>query len=157
MPEVISVGGVHIDKDGSMQASDYASSFVSTRFPGRNVPDICGLCGLQPAATYIALPIPPGCDIDQRRGGPSFPDKDETGLSDGWGVFSGTSAACPMVAGVVALILNKHPGATMNDVRARLQKAKDITTGKTFMGDQAVVGPDLATGHGLVDAEQACA
>jgi len=162
-PDTISVGGVYKAEDGMLRASDYASSFDSFRFqnhPNRrevHVPEVCGLCGLRPAATYIALPIPPGCEIDRGRGGGSFPDKDETGKTDGWGVFSGTSAACPMTAGVVALILQKHPNATLLEVRQRLYKAKDVTTGQSSHGDSAGPGYDAATGYGLVDAEQAVA
>ncbi len=157
MPETISVGGVYIDAAGLKMASDYASSFDSTRFPGQHVPEVCGLTGVQPKAIYITLPIPPGCEIDRKFGGKSFPDKDETGKTDGWGVFSGTSAACPMVAGAVALILSKYPGATLADVRQRLYQTQDVTMGQSAMGDPAGPGFDAATGHGLVDAAQACA
>lgn len=157
MPETISVGGVYVDDQSAMQASDYASSFDSTRYPGEHVPEVCGLCGLKPGATYIALPIPPGCQIDQVRGGPSFPEKDETALDDGWGVFSGTSAACPMVAGAVALILSKYPDAGLTEIRQRLRgSGRDVTAGASAMGDPAAPGPDAATGHGLVDAAMAC-
>lgn len=158
MPETISVGGVYVDDQGAMRASDYASSFDSTRYPAEHVPEVCGLCGLLPAATYIALPIPPACEIDQGRGGPSFPQKDETELNDGWGVFSGTSAACPMVAGVVALILSRFPDADRTEILQRLRASgRDVTAGASAMGDQARSGPDAATGHGLVDAMAACA
>lgn len=157
MPETISVGGVYIDKAKSKMASNYASSFRSTRFPGQKVPFVCGLVGQRPRAIYIALPIPPGCEIDKAFGGPGYPDKDETTGLDGWGVFSGTSAACPQVAGVIALILSKHPSATLNEVRQRLSStAVDIITGTSFMGDAAGPGVDDATGHGLVDAAKAC-
>jgi subtilisin family serine protease len=158
MPETISVGGVYVDDQNAMQASDYASSFDSTRYPGEHVPQVCGLCGLLPAATYVALPIPPACEIDQARGGPSFPHKDETAVDDGWAVFSGTSAACPMVAGVVALILDKYPNAGMTEILQRLRASgRDVTAGASAMGDHAGPGPDAATGHGLVDAMAACA
>lgn len=158
MPETISVGGVYVDDQAVMQASDYASSFNSTRYPGEHVPEICGLCGMRPAATYIALPIPPACEIDRIRGGRSFPQKDETALDDGWGVFSGTSAACPMVAGVVALILDKHPNAAFPEILQRLRDSgRDVTRGKSAMGDPAGPGTDAATGYGLVDATAACA
>jgi subtilisin family serine protease len=162
-PDTISVGGVYKAQDGTLRASDYASSFDSFRFQNHpnkrevHVPEVCGLCGLRPAATYIALPIPAGCEIDRSRGGGSFPDKDETGKTDGWGVFSGTSAACPMTAGVVALILQQHPNATLAEVRQRLSKAQDVTTGQSSHGDSAGPGYDAATGYGLVDAVQAVA
>jgi subtilisin family serine protease len=158
MPETIGVGGVYVDDQGEMQASNYASSFDSTRYPGEHVPTVCGLCGLRPAATYIALPVPPGCEIDQELGGPSFPHKDETASDDGWAVFSGTSAACPMVAGVVALILSKYPNADRSEILDRLRTSgRDVTTGVSAMRQSAGLGPDAATGHGLVDATLACA
>lgn len=157
MPETISAGGVYIDKGGQKMASDYASSFDSTRFPGQHVPEVCGLTGMKPRAIYITLPIPAACEIDRSLGGRSFPDRDETSKRDGWGVFSGTSAACPMVAGVVALILSKHPGADLAEVRQRLYQAQDVTLGQSAMGDPAGPGYDAATGYGLVDAERACA
>ena len=162
-PDTISIGGVYKAEDGTLRASDYASSFDSFRFQNHpnkrevHVPEVCGLCGLRPAATYIALPIPAGRELDRGRGGGSFPDKDETGKTDGWGVFSGTSAACPMAAGVVALVLQKHPNATLAEVRQRLYKAVDVTAGQSSHGDSAGPGYDAATGYGLVDAEQAVA
>jgi hypothetical protein len=65
MPDVISAGGVFVDKEGSMQASDYASAFPSKIYPGRSVPDLCGLVGMLPRATYIMLPVPPGSETDR--------------------------------------------------------------------------------------------
>ena len=64
-PDVISAGGVFMDFDGSLRASDYASGFASAVYPGRNVPDLCGLVGLQPSAAYIMLPLAESCAIDQ--------------------------------------------------------------------------------------------
>lgn len=155
-PDVISVGGVYSDPQGNLLASNYASSFRSTRYPGVSVPYVCGLVGMKPHATYIALPVPPGCEIDTALSeGGSYPDSDETGPDDGWAVFSGTSAACPMVAGIVALILQKYPTATLQDVRDRLAKAVDVTAGVTSTGDVAGPGRDQATGYGLADAVQA--
>jgi serine protease AprX len=156
MPETISVGGAYTNEQGEMMASDYASSFDSTRFPNEHVPEICGLVGMKPQAVYIALPIPSGCEIDRELGGANFPDKDETQTDDGWAVFSGTSAACPQVAGVVSLILSKYPGADQTEIRERLYRSKDVIQGQSAMGDLAGPGYDDATGYGLVDAEKAC-
>lgn len=156
MPETISVGGVYLDEAGNLRASDYASSFESTRYPGSHVPEICGLVGMQPNAIYITLPVPPGSDIDRQFGGTPYPLNDETATDDGWAVFSGTSAACPMVAGVVALIQSKFPDAGLNSIRNRLYAARDVTEGRTYHGDAAGPGYDKATGFGLVDAERAC-
>src|SRR5262245_16432688 len=45
MPRVIAAGGVTLLSDGALEASSYASSFVSKLYPGRRVPDLCGLVG----------------------------------------------------------------------------------------------------------------
>ena len=112
MPDVISAGGVFVAKDGSMRASDYASAFPSKIYPGRFVPDFSGLVGMQPHASYIMLPVPPGSEIDHET---SRPDDgrpgDGTAPDDGWGVFSGTSAAAPQLAGVCCAALAKEPRA----------------------------------------------
>ena len=63
-PEVISVGGAFMAPDGSIIASDYSSGFQSAIYPGRRVPDVCGLVGLRPKAIYIMLPVEPGDSID---------------------------------------------------------------------------------------------
>ncbi len=71
----------------------------------------------------------------------------------GWGIFSGTSAAAPQVAGVVATLLQIDPTLTPNDVKQILQlTAKDVVNGQSAHGDPAGPGPDAATGAGLVDA-----
>jgi subtilisin family serine protease len=156
MPEVISVGGAHADNAVALRASNYASSFMSLIFPGRRVPDFCGLVGLQPKALYILLPIPKGCSIDTSLGGVPFPNQDETGTQDGWGVFSGTSAAAPQVAGICALLLQKKPSLTPTEVKAILRAtAVDVKVGTSAMGETAGPGVDNATGSGLVDALRA--
>jgi len=154
MPEVISAGGVFVDDHGAMRASDYASAFASKIYSGRSVPDFCGLVGMQPHADYIMLPIPPGCEIDRDNS-----PHDETTAADGWGVFSGTSAAAPQLAGVCALLLEKNAGLTPGDVKAVLKRScKDVTKGSAnaasnedHPGVKASPGQDGATGAGLVD------
>jgi subtilisin family serine protease len=141
MPEVISVGGVVVDEKLNYSATRYTSGFESTWFPGRKVPDVSGLCGTPPRADYIVLPVQKGASLDK---------------AFGWGVFSGTSAASPMVAGVCALLKEADPSLTPNDIKNILRHtARDITTGTNAMGFKAVPGPDLATGAGLVNAERA--
>jgi hypothetical protein len=156
MPEVISVGGVHVNyPDLSLEASSYASSFASKLYPGRHCPDLCGLTGkaakigANNRAPSIMLPVQPGSALDAIT--PS------TGATDdGWGLFSGTSAACPQVAGVAALLLEKKPGMTPADVKAKLMAtARDVKTGASSSGETAGSGPDDATGAGLVDAKWA--
>lgn len=141
MPEVVSVGGVVVDENLKYSATSYTSGFDSTWFPGRRTPDICGLCGTPPTADYIVLPVQKGANLEK---------------SGGWGAFSGTSAASPMVAGVCALLKEADPDLTPVDIRNILKyTARDITSGTNAHGKTAGPGPDGATGFGLVDAERA--
>ena len=112
MPDVVAVGGVFMDRDGSMRASDYASGFMSNVYPGRRVPDVSGLVGMRPKAIYIMLPLSEGAAIDVGNAGGTHPNGDETPNNDGWAAFSGTSASCPQVAGVCALIKQACPRLT---------------------------------------------
>jgi subtilisin family serine protease len=157
-PDVISVGGVSIDQAGALRASDYASGFDSNVYPGRRVPDLSGLVGMRPGAQLIMLPVPEGCQLDVDEAGGTHPNGDETATNDGWAAFSGTSAATPQVAGVCALIRQACPRLTPPQVRDILMStARDVTTGTNHpnFGNTAVVGPDNATGNGLVDANKA--
>ncbi len=149
-PSVIAVGGVHVNYPAlDLEASSYASSFKSTFYPGRSVPDVCGLVGkkVSSGAPLIMLPVPPGSSLDLGNTG-------STG--DGWGIFSGTSAASPQVAGIVALLLEKKPGLTPAQAKKILmESALDVQKGKSRMGHTATTGPDLATGAGLANAKWA--
>jgi subtilisin family serine protease len=161
MPDVISAGGVFVDEHNEMQASNYASAFQSKIYPGRFVPDMCGLVGMLPHASYIALPVPPGSEIDRET---SQPDDglpgDGTGPDDGWGVFSGTSAAAPQLAGVCALLLERNSRLTPSEVKSILRRsARSVTKGSANpassddgVGETASLGDTGATGAGLVDA-----
>ncbi len=167
MPEVISVGGVyaHADLDGDdfrLEASDYASAFDSQIYPGRHVPDVCGLVGMKPSGVYIMLPVPPGSQIDTGLAGGTYPDNDETDPDDGWAVISGTSASSPQIAGVCALLKEVEPGLSPDLVKSILRaSARDVTsgtsneTGASPDGQPAGKGHDGATGAGLVDAQVA--
>lgn len=161
MPHVIALGGVFahpnvIGQDFDLMASDYASSFDSQIYPGRHVPDVCGLVGMQPHAIYIMLPVEPGDDIDQGVAGPGYPNKDETSPKDGWAVISGTSAASPQIAGVCALLKQVQPGISPSLMKAILRaSARDVTSGHSSQGQPAGEGHDGATGPGLVDAHAA--
>ncbi len=141
MPEVISVGGVVVDDQLDYSATPYASGFKSTWFPNRSTPDICGLCGTPPSADYIVLPVQARAQLEKQ---------------DGWGAFSGTSAAPPMVAGVCALLKEADPSLRPTDIKSVLKfTARDVTTGQNAHGNNAAPGPDGATGFGLVDANRA--
>ena len=165
-PDVISAGGTFMDEDLQMQASNYASAFVSRIYPGRSVPDVTGLVGMRPHANYIMLPLEPGCEIDR-----DVSSHDGTGPEDGWSVISGTSAAAPQLAGVCALLKQKTPSLSPADIKAVLKRtARDVTQGQAnevsnpvetngrveHVPVEAGLGPDGATGHGLVDAFAAC-
>ena len=93
---------------------------------------MCGLCGIPPTADYIILPVQSGAMLQK---------------ANGWGAFSGTSAASPMVAGICALLKQADPSLTPDDIKNLLKyTARDITTGTNAHGKTAVAGPDGATG-----------
>jgi subtilisin family serine protease len=117
---------------------------------------------MQPHANYIMLPLEPNCEIDGE-----VSDHDGTEPDDGWSVISGTSAAAPQLAGVCALLKQKNPGLSPAEVKAVLNRtARDVTEGQAnktsnpvrvdnrveLVPIKAGIGPDGATGHGLVDA-----
>jgi subtilisin family serine protease len=158
-PEVISAGGAFMHLDGSLkgkiEASSYASSFVSRMYPNRQVPDVCGLVGQLPHGSYIMLPVPPSCDADRRMA----LARDGTEESDGWAAFSGTSAAAPQLAGICALMKQVNPKLTPAQAKRILeQTARDAVDGSSnpaSSGASATKGIDLATGYGLADANLA--
>ena len=158
-PDVIAAGGAYKHLDGALkgrlEASNYASGFVSPIYAGRRVPDVCGLVGQLPYGTYIMLPVPPNSLIDRDLANV----KDGTHSTDGWAAFSGTSAAAPQLAGICALIKQVAPNLSPEQVRQVLQQtAYDVVDGRSNPasgGLSARVGVDLATGYGLADAEAA--
>ncbi|MGB3203519.1 MAG: S8 family serine peptidase, partial [Crinalium sp.] len=121
-PDAIAVGGVYKHLEGSLkgllEASNYASSFVSPVYQGRQVPDVCGLVGQLPYGAYIRLPVPPGSQADRDRSAAG----DGTLPSDGWAVFSGTSAAAPQIAGICALLKQVDPNLSPARVKQILQQ-----------------------------------
>jgi subtilisin family serine protease len=161
-PDVISAGGVFLGPDRSLMASNYSSGFQSMIYPGRRVPDVCGLVGMRPKAIYIMLPVQAGDQIDAGNAGSVHPDGDETAADDGWAAFSGTSAAAPQIAGAAALIKQAVPTATPDQVKtALMETARDVTQGfcsavpDLHPGLPATFGPDDATGTGLIEVTSA--
>ena len=157
IPGVLSAGGVFIDDTGQMRASDYASGYKSPWFEDVIVPTVCGLVGMQPRAQYLMLPVQPGCELDESES--IFDDGEEgdgTTKSDGWALFSGTSAAAPQVAGAAALVLSAKPGLKPTQVIEALSKtAVDVLVGRSFpqrYNEPAGAGLDKATGFGLINA-----
>src|SRR5208282_6706879 len=102
--------------------------------------------------------VPPGSEIDHET---SQPDDglpgDGTAVDDGWGVFSGTSAAAPQLAGVCALLLEKNPKLTPTDIKAILRRtARTVLVGNANPSSsdngvpvQAGPGDNGAAGAGL--------
>ena len=155
-PEVIAAGGAYLHLNGSLQgkieASNYASSFISPIYPDRRVPDVCGLVGNLPYGSYIMLPVPPNSIVDQQLA----VRNDGTEAIDGWAAFSGTSAAAPQLAGICALMKQVNPNLSPAQAKQILQQtARDVVEGfsnPASSNASARAGPDLATGYGLVDA-----
>jgi hypothetical protein len=165
MPQVLAIGGVYVDQNSRLEASNYASGFASDHpdYNHRQVPDVCGLCGQRPMGIYITLPCSPDSQLDRAYGGASFPNRDETRADDGWLSASGTSSATAQIAGVVALMIERaralgRPPLTTSRVRTILQQtAIPVQRGKNAQGVVAVGHPNAAVGFGLVNAAAAIA
>ena len=156
VPEVLAAGGVFVNQNGDMRASDYASGYQSPFFNKKVVPNVCGLVGLLPRAQYIMLPLSPGSEIDQDESRPNEddPTTDGTAADDGWALLSGTSAAAPQLAGACAVLLGAKPQlAPAQVIDALTRTATDVVTGRCHprYGNAAGPGVDLATGAGLIN------
>jgi subtilisin family serine protease len=156
VPGVLAAGGVFVDENGQMRASDYASGYKSPWFDQHVVPIVCGLVGMRPRAQYLMLPVPGGSPIDRDESQPAStdPTTDGTSPDDGWALFSGTSAAAPQVAGAAAVLLGAKPNLVpVQVVQALTNTAVDVVNGRCHprFNNPALPGPDLATGAGLLD------
>ena len=159
VPGVLAAGGVFATAGLDLQASSYSSGYRSPWFGGVQVPTVSGLVGMLPRASYIMLPIPPGCPIDVERAAAASGDPaDGTTANDGWALFSGTSAAAPQLAGACAVLRGVRNGATPAAVATALSNtATDVRAGACHprFNNPAVAGRDLATGFGLVNVSAA--
>jgi hypothetical protein len=160
VPEVFAAGGVYMNSNMALQASNYASGYKSPFFKDRIVPDACGLVGLLPRAAYIMLPVQPGCELDVEESRPDDQGNpgDGTPPNDGWALVSGTSAAAPQIAGVAAVLLSANSKLTPAQLKEALNKTcVDVTSGRCHprFNESAGPGQDLATGFGLVNAAEA--
>jgi subtilisin family serine protease len=113
MPEVISAGAVFYSPTGEFEPSDVSSRFVSRIFPDRQVPDICGIAGNRPHGRLLLVPVPPKAKLAKQNAVSSI---------SGWAMFSGTSAATAMVSGAAALLLQRDPDLTPDEIRKILVK-----------------------------------
>jgi subtilisin family serine protease len=158
-PGVLSAGGTYSTIGLDLRASDYASGYESPWFGGVRVPTVCGLVGLRPRAQYILLPVPPRSEIDVAESEAAAGDTpDGTTPSDGWALFSGTSAAAPQLAGAAAVLLGAQPGLTPQQVREALSASTvDVRFGRCHprFDFPAGSGRDVATGFGLADVSAA--
>ena len=156
MPEVISVGGAFPKQNGTWEASSYASSGVNGLHPERHCPDLSAIVGHAPKGILIIMPTMAGAVFDGSFSGGSFPNGDETGPNDGWLVGSGTSSAAPMVAGAAALLLQAKSSLTPAEVKQALaDTCIDVTQGISASGEAAGIGPDSATGAGMINIGEA--
>jgi len=140
-PYVITVGG--IDDNGTATTADDSVALWSSRGPtaldGLAKPDIAA-----PGRKVVSLRSV-GSTLDQL-----FPDRVVAGLDPlvpAYFRLSGTSMAAPVVTGIVALMLERNPGLSPAQVKARL---KNTATPLTF-------GSPDTTGSGLVSAVAAVA
>lgn len=161
VPGVIAAGGVFANAGLDLQASTYSSGYQSPWFGGVQVPTVSGLVGMFPRASYIMLPIPPGCPIDTGRAVSGDGDPaDGTTANDGWALFSGTSAAAPQIAGAAAVLRGVKKNATPEQVSTALSTTSiDVRAGSCHarFNNPATPGRDLATGFGLINVSAAAA
>lgn len=139
MPEVISVGGMTLTEGGELIPSTLAGSYESRFYPGRHVPDLCGIVGeggAYPRKGHIMLPTSRASVLE----GENLP-LGKTRL--GWTITSGTSSAAPQVAGLVALLLEVNPHLRPDAIKAILRNTA-----------RGVCSPE--TGAGLIHGEAAC-
>lgn len=78
-----------------------------------------------------------------------------TALPGGTATASGTSMASPQVAGVVALMLQKQPALTPDEVKSALQVSSTLMPTTFIDVDPSPVEPFWRSGYGFVDAKAA--
>jgi subtilisin family serine protease len=66
--------------------------------------------------------------------------------------FSGTSAACPVAAGVVGLIASVNPNLTQVQLESLLQQSCDKTGGYTYTAGYPFGSRNSEMGYGRVNA-----
>jgi serine protease AprX len=150
MPEVISAGGVFYTSEGEFVPSDVASHFTSSVFPGRVVPDLCGLVGNLPYGRLLLVPVPPKARLAKR---PAFSmiaagEPTDTAVA-GWAMFSGTSGAASMIAGAAALLLQQRPELSPQEVKQTLMASSRELSDTAFR----VLDVGAALEKALVDDE----
>ncbi len=121
MPEVIAAGGIYYAPDGKFHQSEISSRFESSFFPGRMVPDVCGIVGDLPHGRLLLVPVPPKAKLARRPGFATIAAGAASDVGSGWAMFSGTSAATAMISGACALLLQYSPKLSPTRIKAILK------------------------------------
>jgi subtilisin family serine protease len=85
-------------------------------------------------------------------GDPDFPDIDPEGSWTGF--FGGTSASCPIAAGVAGLILSANPNLTATDVRIIMEHSSDPISPNDAQYDP-ITQRSFKYGYGRINADRA--
>uniref|UniRef100_UPI000558EEA1 3-coathanger stack domain-containing protein n=1 Tax=Aquimarina megaterium TaxID=1443666 RepID=UPI000558EEA1 len=139
--------------------------------PGNSNPDVLVVGAMSPCAERKN---PSSCDGENRWGscygtqldivapGVKMPTTDRQGIngystSDYTQTFNGTSSACPVVAGVAALILSVNPNLTFGEVNTIIEQSAQKVGTYTYSttGGRPNGTWNNQMGYGLVDAHQA--
>ena len=144
------------DRDG-YASNRHVIAVGSTNF-GRNRSDYSE----RGASLFISAPVGNSADTgDSRDDGVVIPDYTSltTGVGDTYTKGIGTSFAAPLVAGVVALMLQANPALTWRDVRHILAAtaAKDLPSDPNWITNGAGLHWNLNYGFGEVDGAAAVA
>ena len=81
----------------------------------------------------------------------------EYGTGNGQTAFGGTSGAAPMVSGSAALVIQKFPGITPTEVKARLMNTGETNIGINPVGLPGYLAPITRIGGGEVRVDKAIA
>jgi len=150
MPEVMAVGGTD-HTDTRVDYSNYGSNLsvvAPTGGSGSGDPqilttDTIGDRGFSRDGTFWA-PLMQGWDYDTGQ-----PEPDSTGNYTRY--FNGTSAACPIAAGVVGLVFSANPALTGAEARFVVEQTADKVGGVSYGTD----GHHDYYGYGRVNAGRA--
>jgi subtilisin len=126
---LVAAAGNEGDGNPATEEISYPAAFPSVIAVGATTQSD-GLASFSNTGSYLELTAPGVSIYSTYKGG-------------GYATYSGTSASCPHVAGVAALVLSASPGASNAQVRTLLEgTARDL----------GPAGWDPGFGYGLVDA-----